>query len=101
MKFENGEYIIDYRKIIEFAPQIIKQHGGILYFFLKNGNDPIDLIPSGEAQIYKDKLSKINIVNCYCPNENEVFYNCREEGCGITEQMLEKILVKENNLEIE
>ena len=35
MKFENGEYIIDYRKIIEFAPQIIKQHGGILYFFLK------------------------------------------------------------------
>jgi hypothetical protein len=101
MKFENGEYKIDYRKIVEFAPQIIKQRGGILADYLRKGHNLLDLIPCGELQIYKDKRFKINIISCYYLSKDEVFYNCREEGCGITEQMLEKILVKENNLEIE
>lgn len=106
--YKYGEYIIDYRKILEFAPQIINRRGNKVYtlndlMLCKKTKKEylLRLLPFGESNIYNKELSKIHICRKDVLSNGEIFYFCNEASCGIGESMLEKILVKENNLEIE
>ena len=69
--------------------------------FLTKKEYLLRLLPFGESNIYNKELSKIHICRKDVLSNGEIFYFCNEASCGIGESMLEKILVKENNLEIE